>query len=80
MCVLFEIINNPATDNTVNVAESLGGLSMVVSYRMQMIRHDDVGIDEKPADFRASARALQVMTLIASVRNTGRRSLATAVM
>ena len=47
MGVLFEIINNPTADDAVNVAESFRGFAMAVSYRMQMIRHDDVGINGK---------------------------------
>ena len=47
MGVLFEIINNPTADDAVNVSESLGGFSVAISYRMQMIRHYDVSIDGK---------------------------------
>jgi hypothetical protein len=47
MGVLLEIINNATADDAVNVAESLGRFSVAISYRMQMIRHDDVGIDGK---------------------------------
>ncbi len=41
------MVNNSAANYAVNIAESLGRLSMVVSYRMQMIRHYDVSIDGK---------------------------------
>jgi len=51
MGVLFEIINNPTANDAVNVTESFRGLAMAVSYRMQMIRHDDISIDGKSARF-----------------------------
>ena len=47
MCVLFEIINNPTANDAINVAESFRALAIAVSYRMQVIGHDDVGVDGK---------------------------------
>jgi len=58
MGVLFEIINNPTADDAVNVAESFGRLSVTISYRMQMIRHNDVGINGKTCRFSSLSESV----------------------
>ena len=45
MAALFEMVNNPAAYDAVYVPQDLGWFEIAISYRVQMIRHYDVGIN-----------------------------------
>ena len=45
MAALFEMVNNPAAYDAVHVPQDLRRFEIAIGYRVQMIRHDDVGIN-----------------------------------
>ncbi len=79
MAVLFQMVNNPAADDAVNIAKSLRGFAMAVSYDMEMIWHDDIGIDGKPCRLSRLVESVASDDFESVGTETGRRSLATAV-
>jgi len=47
MAVRFEMVNNSAADDAVDEAKDFGWLKQGIGNRMQMVKHDYVGIDGK---------------------------------
>jgi hypothetical protein len=51
MAVLFEMVNNPAAYDAVDVPEDLRWFQNAVSYHVEVVGHNDIGIDGETSRF-----------------------------
>ncbi|HLO00061.1 MAG TPA: hypothetical protein VK208_16495 [Pyrinomonadaceae bacterium] len=79
MAMLLKMVNHSATGNSIYEAEDFGGLNAPSVTRCKWSGIITQALIEKPVDFRASSRALQITTFRVSVRKTGGRSFPIAV-
>ena len=49
MAVLFKMVNHPAADDPVDELKHLRRFDHRIGYCMQMVRHQDISVDSKPA-------------------------------